>query len=251
MEYDVSKVVLIMLVFLIAGTIKGVVGLGLPPVVLGLLTAVIGIHPAMAMVALPAFFTNFYQAASGNNAKILGKEHWVFFLSATLSVGVGCLIALSVNHQDIAIMLGLLLTAYAVSGLSNVRFVIQQRWQSTCGAVMGTCNGIFTGLTGSSAVPGVFYLQSSGLSKEQLIQAMGILFTFSSASLSVGLYLQNQLTFSSSVISLVALIPAVFGMCIGALIRKRLSVKVFQTTFYISLLILGLFIVLKNSGIWS
>jgi len=251
MEYDASTFVLIMLVFLIAGTIKGVVGLGLPPVVLGLLTAMIGIYPAMVMVAMPAFVTNFYQAASGNNARFLGREHWGFFLCATLFVGVGCWMALLVNHQSMAFMLGILLTIYGVAGLYNFRFVIQQRWQSVFGVVMGMCNGIFTGLTGSSAVPGVFYLQSSGLSKEQLIQAMGILFTFSSASLSVALYLQNQLTVFSGAISLVALIPAVFGMYIGALIRKRLSVKAFQTTFYISLLVLGLFIVVKNSGIWS
>ena len=246
MDYSIHTNIVIMLVFFVAGTIKGVVGLGLPPIVLGLLTAIVGIHPAMAMVALPAFITNFYQAISGNNAKVLSKQHWIFFLSATLFVGVGCWIALLINHQSMSVLLGMLLTIYAIAGLANFQFEIQQRWQGFFGAMMGSCNGVFTGLTGSSAVPGVFYLQSSGLSKEQLVQAMGILFTFSSAGLSIGLYLQDKLTITSGALSLVALIPAVSGMYIGAKVRKRLSIQVFQKVFFLSLLLLGLFIVFKN-----
>ncbi|MFV0573969.1 MAG: sulfite exporter TauE/SafE family protein [Vibrio sp.] len=246
MDYNFSTNMLIMVIFLIAGTIKGVVGLGLPPVVLGLLTASVGIHSAMVMVALPAFITNLYQAMTGNNAKIIIKEHWFFFLSATLFVGVGCCAALLIDHQSMSVLLGISLIIYTVAGISNFRFNIQQRWQKFFGVIMGILNGIFTGLTGSSAVPGVFYLQSSGLPKEQLVQAMGILFTFSSAGLSIGLYVQSKLTVTWGALSLMALVPAILGMYIGSKIRQGLSIKTFQKVFFLSLLTLGIFIVANN-----
>ncbi|GAB6261248.1 sulfite exporter TauE/SafE family protein [Photobacterium sp. 53610] len=246
MEYDVTTIVIIMLVFAFAGMIKGVVGLGLPPVVLGLLTTVIGIHSAMSMVALPAFLTNIYQAVTGPHARSLSREHWLFFLSATVSVGAGCWLALMIDTGYMSLCLGILLSLYAVTGLLNFRLSVRPQWQTAFGVAMGTCNGIFTGLTGSSAVPGVFYLQSAGLPKEKLVQAMGILFTFSSAGLMLGLWVQNILTLSASGLSLVALLPAFAGMAIGAKVRQRLSVPVFQRLFFMSLFVLGGYIILNH-----
>ncbi|MCG2838084.1 sulfite exporter TauE/SafE family protein [Photobacterium sp. WH77] len=246
MGYDTTTIVTIMLVFTLAGMIKGVVGLGLPPVVLGLLTTVIGIHSAMSMVALPAFLTNIYQAVTGKHARSLSREHWLFFMSATVSVGVGCWLALMVDTAYMSFCLGVLLSLYAVTGLFNVRLSVRAKWQNAFGLAMGTCNGIFTGLTGSSAVPGVFYLQSAGLPKEKLVQAMGILFTFSSAGLMLGLFLQNILTFAASGLSLLALLPAFIGMAMGGRIRQRLSVIVFQRIFFSSLLLLGVYIIISQ-----
>ncbi|WP_234498073.1 sulfite exporter TauE/SafE family protein [Vibrio maritimus] len=239
MGYSIEIIFFIMLVFAVAGVIKGVVGLGLPPVVLGLLTTVVGIHPAMSLVALPAFITNAYQAMAGHYARTLFQEHWAFFFSATLSIGAGCWLTLKVEPSYISLILGVLLSLHAIAGLSNFRVIIPPQWKKAFGVAMGTCNGIFTGLTGSSAVPGVFYLQSSELPKEQLVQAMGILFTFSSAGLALGLFFQNLLTLSSSALSIVALLPAIAGMFIGGRIRKRLSVVMFQRLFFISLFMLG------------
>ncbi len=232
-----------MLVFIFAGTIKGVVGLGLPPVVLGILTALTGIHSAMAMVALPALITNFYQAVSGSHGKLLWQDHWHFFLAATMSIALGCWLALQVNPANMSLVLGLLLFSYAVLGLTKITLSIDKRWEPTAGFTLGIANGVFTGLTGSSAVPGVFYLQSVGLPKDKLIQAMGILFTCSSLGLSIGLFWMNILTISTGVISLIALIPAIIGMIIGGKIRSLISVQLFQRIFFFSLLLLGGYIV--------
>ena len=49
-------------VFLLAGTVKGLVGLGLPTIVIALTTLVLPLTEAIAMIALPTIFSNVWQA---------------------------------------------------------------------------------------------------------------------------------------------------------------------------------------------
>ena len=59
------------LVFLLAGTVKGVVGFGLPLVSITLLTPLYGLVDAIAVMLLPAVVTKFWQAFSGGRLMIL------------------------------------------------------------------------------------------------------------------------------------------------------------------------------------
>ena len=244
--YDNTTIMIIIVVFILAGFTKGLVGLGLPPVVLGLLTAFIGIHPAMSMVVLPSLVTNTYQAVSGGNAFTLSKKLFIFYFSATFFVIAGCLLATQINTNYTSIILGLLLGLYGIGGLLNIRISFGDPKNKFIQLLLGTSNGIFTGLTGSSAVPGVFFLQSMKLSKEQLIQGMGILFTLSSITLAIGLYITNIFSISSGLMSLLALIPAIFGMIIGSKVRQKISNYVFTRILFCSLCLLGIYIISNN-----
>ena len=60
--WTIETVAVVALTFLVAGFVKGVVGLGLPTVALAALTATLGLHPAMALVLAPSLATNLFQA---------------------------------------------------------------------------------------------------------------------------------------------------------------------------------------------
>ena len=64
---SVETILLVSVVFLIAGFVKGVIGLGLPTVSLALLAATIGLKPAVAVLILPALATNAIQAMTGSS----------------------------------------------------------------------------------------------------------------------------------------------------------------------------------------
>ena len=51
--------------FLLAGFVKGVVGLGLPTVAMGLLTLVLAPSQAAALLIVPSFVTNIWQLLAG------------------------------------------------------------------------------------------------------------------------------------------------------------------------------------------
>jgi uncharacterized membrane protein YfcA len=239
---NATEAVLITSVFLLAGTVKGVVGLGLPTVSLGLLTASLGLEAAMALMLAPSFVTNVWQALSGGNGLIVLKRIWPFLLLASIAVWPGVALGGQWQSEILISMLGALLIAYGLSGLTRPEIRTPPSRERWAAPLTGCINGVLTGLTGSFVVPGVLYLQSLSLSRDQLVQAMGMLFTCSTIALAVGLAAQGRLPAQMSLGSIVAVLPALLGMIVGRGIRAHVSEAAFKRIFFAALIALGTYI---------
>jgi uncharacterized membrane protein YfcA len=101
-------------------------------------------------------------------------------------------------------------------------------------------------MTGSFVVPGVMYLQAIGLPRDKLVQAMGMLFSLSTIGLAFALQNNNLLTSELATISAFAVVPSIIGMVVGQKIRKSLSETRFRRIFFVSILVLGAFIIAKS-----
>ena len=241
--FDLTVVMVVGGAFLIAGAVKGVIGLGLPTVSLGLLTVALDLHTAMALLVVPSFVTNLWQSMVGGNAKAILRRLWPFLLPATLTVWLGVVALTRFNPSLLAALLGLQLILYSSVSLGGVKLAIPSRHERWAGSLIGSANGVLTGMTGSSVVPGVMFLQAIGLPRDVLIQAMGILFTGSTFALAAALQQANFFTVDHAVLSSAAVLPAIAGMVGGRWIRRGLSEQRFRTVFFVALLILGAYII--------
>jgi len=229
--------------FLLAGAVKGMIGLGLPTVSLALLTVAIDLPHAMALLLVPSFVTNLWQALVGGRAREIVLRIWPFLLMATVTVWLGATALTRVDLHLLSALLGALLVIYSLVSLGGVRFSLSARQEIWLGPVIGSANGILTGMTGSFVVPGVLFLQSIGLSRDMLIQAMGMLFTVSTLALAIALGGNRFLSVELAAWSGIALLPALLGMVLGQRIRRRLPEALFRRVFFASLLVLGAYIV--------
>ncbi len=229
-------------VFLFAGGIKGVIGLGLPTVSLGLLAIFLDLTTAMALLTMPAAATNVWQAAVGGNARIIVRRLWPFMLAATVTVWLGAMALTRVDLALLSALLGLILLLYAGLSLGGWRFEIPARAEGWAGPLFGSVNGILTGMTGSFVVPGIMYLQAIGLNRDALVQAMGFLFGASALALAVALGGSGLFPRDTGIVSAAALVPALIGMAIGQRIRRRLSEVRFRRVFFVGILALGAYI---------
>ena len=239
---DPGFIVALILVFLLAGTVKGVIGLGLPTVSLALLTVISDLKVAMALLLVPSAITNFWQAIQGPGTRAVISRIWPFLAAATVAIFVGAMALNIVNLPLLSALLGLLLTIYAVSSLAGVRIPPALGRHRGFAVGMGMTNGLLTGMTGSFVVPGVMYLQSLELQKDHLIKAMGMLFLLSTVALGFALGRYDLLSSGTLMLSSAAVLPAIAGMWLGKLVRDRLSEATFRRTFYLALLALGLYI---------
>jgi uncharacterized membrane protein YfcA len=250
-SFSATLITLIVLTFFVGGLIKGLSGLGLPPVVLGILTATIGIQPAKALILAPTFLTNIVQALSGGHGRKVVGITWPFLVTATVFTASGAFTPGHFRTDVMSALLGLGLTVYGILGLFRLRVNISgQWWRHPVGVLFGATNGFLAGMTGSSAVPGVFYLQSIGLSRDELVQSMGVLFTLSTVGLTWSLKAQDLLSVNLVVMSAVSLAPAFIGMSIGNRIRKGIAEERFRTVLYAALLALGLYVAVQNLISW-
>ena len=243
---SLETILLVSAVFVVSGLIKGVIGLGLPTVSLALLATTIGLKPAIAVLVLPALFTNVIQAVTGGSFLEIVRRTWSFILVAFVCTWLGAGILAASASPAISALLGLVTAIYAGISLSTPQIVMPRKWEALLGPALGGVAGLMTGLTGTFVVPGVMYLQSLGFSRDKFIQGMGILFTMASLSLSVGLSSHGLISGNLILLSAIALIPAFLGMSIGTRIRNRLDTENFRRVFFICLLLLGIYIFVRS-----
>ncbi len=241
--FEPHIIVAVALTFLLAGGVKGVIGLGLPTVSLGLLTVALDLTTAMALLLIPSFATNLWQAAVGGNGAAILRRIWPFLAMATVTVWLGASALTTVDLDILSGLLGGLLIAYAAINLGGIRLTLSPRQEVWAGPLIGTANGVLTGMTGSFVVPGVMFLQAIGLPRDALVQAMGMLFTASTVALAVALGGNDFLSLELGAVSGAALIPAALGMLVGQKVRRRFSEAMFRRVFFIAILALGAYII--------
>jgi uncharacterized membrane protein YfcA len=234
--------------FVIAGAVKGVIGLGLPTVSLALLTIAFDLPSAMALLLVPSFVTNLWQSMAGGNGRAIVLRLWPFLVMATGTVWIGAAALTRVDLSLLTALLGVLLVTYSAVNLGGLRLTVSTHHERWAGPLIGSANGVLTGMTGSFVVPGVMFLQAIGLPRDKLIQAMGMLFTASTLALAAALQHADFLTAEHGVLSFAAVLPAIVGMIVGQRIRTRLSEQRFRKVFFIALLMLGAYIIAGALG---
>ncbi|GBE42415.1 sulfite exporter TauE/SafE [bacterium BMS3Bbin10] len=231
--------------FLLAGFVKGVIGMGLPTVSLALLALTLGLKEAMALMLIPAIATNLWQGLAGGNFKNLMKRIWPLLLAACPAIWVGAGVLARASALHLAAVLGAMIFIYAALALARIDVPAPGRHERWMSPLVGGATGILTGLTGSFVMPAVPYLQALGLSRHELVQAMGISFSVSMLALALALAGHSLLPADLGLMSAGALVPAAAGMMLGIQVRKRLSEDRFRKIFFVALALLGAWLALR------
>ncbi len=232
--------VILFFTFLLAGTVKGVVGLGFPTVSLALLTLAFGLKDAMALLIVPSLLTNIWQAVVGGELGAILKRFWPLLVTTCIGVLGGAWILAGSDALGLTVLLGVLLIGYAVYGLATPAFPSPGRHETWLSPVVGLLSGIVTGLVGIFLMPSVPYLQALGLKRDHLVQAMGVFFTVSTAALGIALGGFGLMTGDLAAWSVAGILPGILGMVIGQRIRQRLDENRFRQALLGAILVMGL-----------
>jgi uncharacterized membrane protein YfcA len=225
--------------FLLAGFVKGGIGLGLPTVSMGLLTLVMAPAKAASLLIVPSFVTNVWQLAAGPNFRQLAYRLWPMQAGVVLGTLAGTGLLTGSHAGQAAVALGLLLMLYAGLGLTSVRFSVRPSAEWWLAPLIGALTGLVTAATGVFVIPAVPYLGALNLDKEDMIQALGLSFTVSTIALAGVLAAGGAFALGDVGASTVALAPALLGMAAGGALRDRFSERTFRRVFFGGLLLLG------------
>jgi uncharacterized membrane protein YfcA len=240
-----AALLFILLVFILAGTVKGVVGLGLPTVAVGLLGIVMAPREAAALLVVPSLVTNIWQLAAGPGVVPLVRRLWPMLTGICAGTLVGSALLPPMGSRYGAAFLGGALVLYAISGLTAFTLHVAPRAEPVAGPLTGIATGVITAATGVFVIPAVPYLGGLKLERDALIQALGLAFTASTCALAVSLMADGAMPLHAAGTSLVAVVPALVGMWFGQHIRARIRPAVFRRCFFVGLLGLGLHLALR------
>ncbi|MCP3753057.1 sulfite exporter TauE/SafE family protein [Pseudomonas sp. SBB6] len=237
---------LVIATFVLAGAVKGVIGLGLPTIAMGLLGMAMSPTQAAALLIVPSTLTNLWQLAFGGHLRALLKRLWPMLAM----IFVGTLLGsawLGINSGAWAAhALGGALLVYALYGLFGRGVSLAPAHEACLGPFCGLITGVISAATGVFVIPAVPYLQSLGLSRDEMVQALGLSFSVSTLALAIGLAGQDALGAQALGASLLVLAPALLGMLGGQWLRQRISAELFKRCFFIGLSLLGAHLLLNG-----
>ena len=232
--------------FLLAGFVKGVIGLGLPTVSIGLLGLLMTPAQAAAVLVVPSLVTNIWQAAVGGGLLALARRLWPLLAGICIGTTLGVVVLPHDDNGRATVWLGLALLVYAALGLVKVEFFVPRHAETWLGLLMGAATGAITVATGIFVMPGTPYIQSMEFDRDKLVQALGLSFTVSTMTLAAALAYRGQVQTSLAWPSIVALAAALAGMGLGQLTRGKIKAETFRLCFFVGLMLLGLHLALRG-----
>ncbi len=225
--------------FFLAGIVKGVTGMGLPTVAMGVLGALISPVTAATLLIVPSFVTNVWQLFTGPGFCPLIVRFWPMMVAIVVGTVAGSSLLTSGDTRFATSALGAALIVYAAYTLIARQLAVPSRMERWLSPLIGVATGVVTGGTGVFVIPAVPYLQALGLEKDDLIQALGLSFTVSTIALAASLAWHGAFQIGSVTMSALAVVPALVGMWVGQAVRKKVSPVAFRRWFLLGLLLLG------------
>ena len=234
---------------LLAGFVKGVVGLGLPTVSIGLLAVTMQPSRAIAIVIVPAIVTNIWQTFAGPHLRDIIRRLWPLMAGTVIGIWLNGGMLSGPYARYGGVILGVLLVIYAIVGLSKFNFSVARSNEKWIGGIVGLVTGMVSAATGVQVVPSMPFMQAIGMEKDELVQALGVFFTVATLALAFTLTSAGLLSASTALPGAVAMASAFAGMFIGQLVRSRMQPEAFRRWFLIAMILLGLY--LAGSAVYN
>src|SRR5260370_22490778 len=179
--------ILIAAAFLLAGLIKGVIGMGLPTVAMGLLAVTMQPSHAVAIVIVPAVITNIWQTFVGPYLRDIIRRLWPLMAGTVIGIWLNAGMLTGPYARDGTIVLGVLLVIYAVIGLSKFSFSVARSDEKWIGGIVGLVTGVVSAATGVQVIPSMPFMQAIGIEKDELVQTLPDFLTVPTPSLPIHL----------------------------------------------------------------
>jgi uncharacterized membrane protein YfcA len=235
--------------FLLAGFVKGMIGLGLPTVSVGLLAIAMPPSHALAIVIVPAVVTNVWQTFVGPYLRDIIRRLWPLMAGTAIGIWLNGDMLTGPYARYGTIVLGALLVIYAAVGLRNFIFSVAPRDEKWIGGIVGLVTGVISAATGVQVIPSMPFMQAIGMEKDELVQALGVYFTVATVALAFNLSGAGLLDESTALPGVVALVCSFTGMAIGQSVRSRMEPGVFRRWFLIAMIFLGIY--LAGSAVYN
>lgn len=227
-------------VYVLAGFIKGVIGIGLPTTALALLTFIVTPLQAIAINILPMLVVNLYQFLQADSYRQLVRDYWRFALFMMLFLGLASVFAAGLGNDIIRLLIAISIMIFTLNNLFGVHWRLNPHHDRNWQYAMGTISGILGGLTSLWGVPMTIYLVMKQLSPKQFVDATGFLILIGCFPLAAGYISTNILTSAALWPAGAGIGGAFIGFYFGALARKAVSPALFHKLVLVMFLVMGL-----------
>ena len=234
---------------LLAGVIKGALGMGLPLFAVPVLVTVFDLPTAIALMMIPILASNLIQAWEGKNKQISISSFKRFFPLIITLIPFTVFTAQFISKIDIklgSLFMGIIVIVFSLSNLIDKNFTIQPKIELVVSPFIGIVAGILGGISSLIGPLIAMYLIALKLEKDFFVITIAIIFLCFSITLYTTLTINGVMNFNNITGSILATIPVMFGVIIGNKLRSKVNQKKFKVFLIVFLIIIGINLIRKG-----
>ena len=247
MEF-VDSLALILLAFAVGGTIKGMLGFGMPLTTMSLLSTFLDVQTAAALNVLPMLFANILQASRGGLLVTIVRRFWPLLLMLATGTWIGATLVVALDPGWLLGILGAIVVAFCASSYFHPQMQLPQRYERPVGIATGFVAGIIGGLSTIHGPPLIMYASCLRLAKETFIATLGTFFLLGGIFVTVAFVGRGVLNAETAPSSLACVVAVFAGMWLGERFSRRIDQERFRKAVLIVLMLLGVNLVRR--AIW-
>lgn len=237
---------LLLAVLLVAGGVKGVLGVGLPLVAVPALSHAMPVPTAIAVMTLPILVSNLYQGLDRRLIRPMLARFWPMILAAMASCLATAQLLVTLDERWTSLTLGAIVTAFALFNLFGDRLVLPARLERPLGPFVGLLAGALGGLSNFFGPPMMVYLVSLRLPKEAFVCAIGLAFAATGLPLWGTLAAEGVLGAIELLFSALFVLPVMAGVFAGRHLRQVVPQQTFRRVLLVVLVAIGLSLVRRG-----
>jgi uncharacterized protein len=218
---------------LLAGLVKGILSLGLPLVGMPLLTLVVDVPAAIAILMVPLILSNLIQAIEGRGTVAMLKRLWPVIISLTVGTFIGTALFAALDRHVLLITVGILAIVLSTFSILQPHVTVTPRMEPWLGPPVGLVSGVLGGMSTLFGPLLAVYVVGLKLSRDDFVKAISLLYLIAAVCLTIGGTTQGIAGARELTWSAIAMIPVYGGMLIGQRVRRYINPDQFR------LLVLG------------
>ena len=221
---------------IVAGLLKGTIGVGMPVVALPLLSLFIDVKSAAMLLSMPLIFSNLPQALEGGKTGRCLMQLMPVILGMIPGLFLGVRDPVDARCDVAKIIAGLVLMGVGGVTLLAPKLQLQSRLALPAGITFGFFGGILGGI---AAMPGplVFiFLLAKGLRGKAFTKEASLYLVVSAGLLAILLTASRQFSWLDVSVSTAATLPVVLGMYAGQHMRDKIAPETFKKLVLIAII---------------
>ncbi|HLZ98279.1 MAG TPA: sulfite exporter TauE/SafE family protein [Steroidobacteraceae bacterium] len=224
---------------IVAGLLKGTIGVGMPVVALPLLALFVDVKAAAMLLSMPLFLSNLPQALEGGKTGRCLMQLMPVFLGMIPGLFLGVRILLAVDANVARIIAGFVLMGVGGVTLLAPRLQLQSRLVLPTGITSGFFGGILGGIAAMSGPLVFIFLLAKGLRGKAFTKQASLFLVVSSGLLAILLTASRQFDWLDVSVSTAATVPVVLGMFVGQHMRDKMAPETFRKLVLIAVIAAG------------
>jgi uncharacterized membrane protein YfcA len=233
---------------LMAGTVKGILGIGVPVVSVSLMTLVISVPQAVALLPIPILLANLWQSFASGQMVLTIRRFGALIAALIIGTVTGAELLLLIDQRALIGIVGAAVLVFAASAHFPRHLNIGPSAERWLYVPVGFLAGVLGGMTTFFGPPIIMFLFALNLEKDEFVGTVSTIYLCAALPLAAALGMVGVMGAEEYLWSTVAAAPIFLGLLIGQWLRTRISQSAFRRGLLLMLLVVGVRLIYRAVG---